>query len=36
MYSGREIFTGGMPMINDDVHGRLTPDSVEDILAKYE
>lgn len=23
-------------MINDDVHGRLTPDSVEDILAKYE
>ena len=23
-------------MINDDVHGRLTPDSVEGILAKYE
>ena len=23
-------------MINDDVHGRLTPDSVESILAKYE
>lgn len=23
-------------MINDDVHGRLTPDIVEDILAKYE
>lgn len=23
-------------MINDDVHGRLTPDCVEDILAKYE
>lgn len=23
-------------MINDDVHGRLTPDAVEDILAKYE
>ncbi|MDO5409135.1 MAG: NAD(P)H-dependent oxidoreductase subunit E [Lachnospiraceae bacterium] len=23
-------------MINDDVHGRLTPDSVEAILAKYE
>ena len=23
-------------MINDDVHGRLTPDSVEEILAKYE
>lgn len=23
-------------MINDDVHGRLTPDIVEGILAKYE
>lgn len=23
-------------MINDDVHGRLTPDNVEEILAKYE
>ncbi len=23
-------------MINDDVHGRLSPDSVEEILAKYE
>ena len=23
-------------MINDDVHGRLTPGIVEDILAKYE
>lgn len=23
-------------MINDDVHGRLTPDVVEGILAKYE
>ena len=23
-------------MINDDVHGRLTPDAVEEILAKYE
>jgi len=23
-------------MINDDVHGRLTPDSVEAILEKYE
>ena len=23
-------------MINDDVHGRLTPGVVEDILAKYE
>ena len=23
-------------MINDDVHGRLTPGNVEEILAKYE
>ena len=23
-------------MINDDVHGRLTPDDIEGILAKYE
>lgn len=23
-------------MVNDDVHGRLTPNIVEDILAKYE
>ena len=22
-------------MINDDVYGRMTPDAVKDILAKY-